>query len=138
MSLPYNKELIPLAKQLRNNATPQENRLWYEYLKDYPLRFQRQKVIHEFIVDFYCHSARLVIELDGDQHGQPEKALRDVIRTKELESMGLRVLRFTNHEVDNSLEAVCYSINRAIRERLPKSAAREFQPPTTEYDGDGP
>ena len=134
MSLPYSKELIPLAKKLRKDATPQERRLWKEFLKDYPLRFQRQKVIDHYIVDFFCHAARLVIELDGDQHGEPENLRRDALRTAELEALGLRVLRFTNQEVETSLDAVCYSINRAVRDRLPPSAAADIKLPVTEYD----
>ena len=135
MSLPYNKELIPLAKKLRRDATPQERRLWYEFLKDYPVRFQRQKVIDDYIVDFLCHAARLVIELDGDQHGEAENIRRDALRTAELEAQGLRVLRFSNQEIEKSLEAVCNAINRVVRERLSPSAATDFQPPFTEYDG---
>ena len=84
MSLPYNKDLIPLAKKLRRDAALQERRLWYAFLKDYPVRFQRQKVVGDFIVDFFCHAARLVIELDGDQHGEPEGIRRDALRTAEL------------------------------------------------------
>ncbi len=132
MSLPYNKDLIPLAKELRRDATTQERRLWNDFLKDYPVRFQRQKVIGDYIVDFFCHSARLVIELDGDQHGEPENSRRDAMRTADLGALGLKVLRFTNQEIEKSLEAVCSSINQAVRERLPPSA--DFQPPITEYD----
>ena len=134
MSLPYDKKLIPLAKKLRMDATPQERRLWYDFLKDYPLRFQRQKVIGSYIVDFYCHASRLVIELDGDQHGEPEHHRRDALRTKELEALGLRVLRFANREIDESLEAVCHSINRAARERLPSSTSADVPFPYTEFD----
>ena len=65
MSLPYKNKLIPCAKELRKNATRQENHLWYDFLRSYPVRFQRQKTIGSFIVDFYCHAAKLVIELDG-------------------------------------------------------------------------
>ena len=68
MSLPYKNKLIPRAKELRKNATRQENHLWYDFLRSYPVRFQRQKTIGSFIVDFYCHAAKLVIELDGSQH----------------------------------------------------------------------
>ena len=112
--------------------TKEERRLWYAFLKDYPVRFQRQKVIDNYIVDFFCHAARLVIELDGDQHGEPENIRHDALRTAELESRGLRVLRFTNQEVEQGLDAVCNLINQAVRERLPASAG--FQPTITEYD----
>ena len=134
MSLPYRRTLIPLAKNLRKEATPQENRLWYQVLRSYPVRFQRQKAIGSYIADFYCHAARLVIELDGDQHGEPQAMLRDAERTEKLEAMDLRVLRFTNREVDTSLDAVCDAINRAVRDRLPPEKAKAFQPPETEFD----
>ena len=68
MSLPYNHKLIPRAKELRKDATEQEKCLWYKYLSQYPIRFQRQKTIGRFIADFYCAKAKLVIELDGSQH----------------------------------------------------------------------
>ena len=134
MSLPYRGTLIPLAKNLRKGATPQENRLWYQVLRGYPVRFQRQKAIGSYIADFYCHAARLVIELDGDQHGEPEKLRQDAERTEKLTSMGLLVLRFTNQEVDTSLDAVCDAINRVVRDRLPPEKAKSFQPPETEFD----
>ena len=60
--------LIPFAKELRKNATKQEKHLWYDFLSSYPIRFQRQKAIDNFIVDFYCHQAKFVVEIDGDQH----------------------------------------------------------------------
>ncbi|MGM9632138.1 MAG: endonuclease domain-containing protein, partial [Eubacteriales bacterium] len=68
MSLDYNKKNITLAKNLRKNATPQENHLWYDFLSKYEVRFQRQKAIDNFIADFYCHKAKLIIEIDGSQH----------------------------------------------------------------------
>ena len=66
--IPYNKNNIHLAKNLRKNMTPWERKLWYQFLRSYPLRFQRQKAIDEYIVDFYCAKARIVIELDGGGH----------------------------------------------------------------------
>ena len=68
MSLEYNKELIPRAKELRKNMTRQEKHLWYDYLSAYPVRFQRQKTIGSVIVDFFCAKAKLVVELDGGPH----------------------------------------------------------------------
>ena len=68
MSLEYNKNNIARAKTLRKNSTPQENHLWYDFLSTYEIRFQRQKAIDNFIADFYCHKAKLVIEIDGSQH----------------------------------------------------------------------
>lgn len=68
VSLSYNKKNVVLARTLRKNATAQERHLWYDFLADYPVRFQRQKAIDEYIADFYCHRAKLVIEVDGSQH----------------------------------------------------------------------
>ena len=118
MSLEYNKNLIPLAKSLRKNATPQENHLWYDFLRSYTPRFQRQKTIGQFIADFYCEKAKLVIELDGSQHFTPEGHTYDEARTAAIETVGVTVLRFTNREIDSQFEAVCTAIDAAVRERL--------------------
>jgi len=114
MSLDYNKQLIPRAKELRHKATRQENHLWYDYLSTYPIRFQRQKAIGNYIVDFYCHKAGLVIEIDGSQHYTDEGIAYDNKRTAFLNSVGLRVIRFRNHDVDKSFEGVCLEIDKAI------------------------
>ena len=82
MSLEYNKNLIPRAKELRKNATPQENRLWYDFLSKHEVRFQRQKAIGNYIVDFYCYRAGLVIEIDGSQHFTQEGIQKDRFRTE--------------------------------------------------------
>ncbi|MCR5782105.1 MAG: endonuclease domain-containing protein [Clostridia bacterium] len=119
MSLPYNPELIPRAKDLRKNATPQENHLWYDFLRKYPVRFQRQKTIDTYIADFYCHAAKLVIELDGPQHLEPKAVEYDKRRTAILESYGLEVLRFTNDDIETQFQTVCNLIDRYVRRRLP-------------------
>ena len=118
MSLEYNKKLIPRAKELRKNATPQENELWYKFLRTYPIRFQRQKTIGQFITDFYCHEAGLVIELDGSQHFTPEGITHDEARTAAIETFGVTVLRFTNRDIDSNFRAVCTQIDAAVQERL--------------------
>lgn len=69
----YNKDNIKLAKNLRKNLTPWERKLWYDFLRTYPVRFQRQKTISNYIVDFYCARARLIIELDGGGHYEESK-----------------------------------------------------------------
>ncbi len=119
MSLPYKKELIQWAKELRKSATPQEQHLWYDFLRYYPVRFQRQKTIDSFIADFYCHAAKLVIELDGSQHYEEQGLARDAERTAILESYGLQVLRFSNHDADAHFAAVCEHIDRVTQARLP-------------------
>ena len=118
MSLDYNKRNITLAKNLRKSATPQENHLWYDFLSKYKVRFQRQKAIGDFIADFYCHSARLIIELDGSQHYTSRGKARDEARTEILEKYGIYVLRFSNKDVDDYFEDVCRMIDRVINERI--------------------
>ena len=118
MSLEYNKNLIPRAKELRKNATPQENELWYKFLRTYPIRFQRQKTIGQIIVDFYCHEVKLALELDGSQHFTPEGHTYDEARTAAIETFGVTVLRFTNHLIDSEFRAVCTKIDAAVSARL--------------------
>ena len=118
MSLEYNKNLIPRAKELRKNATPQENELWYKVLRTYPFRFQRQKTIGQFIVDFYCHEVKLALELDGSQHFTPEGHTYDEARTAAIETFGVTVLRFTKQDIDSQFRAVCTQIDKAVHARL--------------------
>ena len=118
MPLEYNKKLIPRAKELRKNATRSENHLWYDYLRLYPARFQRQKTIYQYIVDFYCASAKLIVELDGHQHENADAQEYDGIRTQAFESAGLAVLRFKNEDIKNHFRAVCQTIDRAVQQRL--------------------
>jgi len=107
----YNKTNIPLAKALRKNMTPWEKKLWYNFLRNYPVRFQRQKAIGNYIADFYCAKAMLVIELDGSQHYEDDQMLQDAKRTKELENMNLRVLRICNLDIDRNFDGVCEQID---------------------------
>ena len=116
MSLPYKGKLIPRAKELRKNATRQENHLWYDFIRTYPVRFQRQKTIGGFIVDFYCHDAKLVIELDGSQHYTDDGKAYDAERTSILEKYGLSIMRFSNNDIDNKFQAVCNMIDQKIKE----------------------
>ena len=118
----YNKTNIPLAKMLRKNMTPWERKLWYEFLKNYPIRFQRQKAIGNHIVDFYCAKAKIVIELDGGGHYTSEQIKNDKLRTKELENMNLRVLRICNLDIDQNFYGVCEYIDLNVKKSLPQSA----------------
>ena len=115
MSLPYKGDLIPLAKQLRKQATRQERRLWYNFLSEYPVRFQRQKTVGGYILDFYCHSVKLGIELDGSQHYTEQGVRADEERSAALEKYGVRVLRFSNYEIDRNFEGVCMQIDRVVK-----------------------
>ena len=118
MSLDYNGKNITLAKNLRKNATPQENRLWYGFLSKYDVRFQRQKAIDNFIADFYCHKAKLVIEIDGAQHYTENGIQKDEFRTGILEGYDLKVIRFTNQQIDMRFFDVCAYIDGVVKELL--------------------
>ena len=108
-----NKSLKEFSQQLRTAPTKEEFLLWNNFLRKYPLQFRRQYIIGNYIADFYCHKAKLVIELDGSQHYDPEEAEKDRIRTEHLQSLGLRVIRFTNLEVQRQFSAVCETIHAA-------------------------
>ena len=111
----YTCELLERAKELRKNMTPQEQKLW-EYVKNFKLKFYRQRPIGSYIVDFYCRKLRLVIEIDGSQHNTPQAREYDKIRTEYMNSLGLEVLRFTNYDIDNNFTRVCEEINRFASE----------------------
>jgi len=114
MFVPYNKNLNPIARHLRKGMTPHEKHLWYDFLCNFPVKFYKQRVIDNFIVDFYCSRAKLVIELDGSQHHTEQGIAHDKARTTILESLGLRVLRFSNFEIDNNFDGVCQAIRDAV------------------------
>ena len=117
MVLPKNKELKPNAQSLRKNMTREERHLWYDFLKPYPIQFNRQKVIGNYIVDFYCDQAKMVVELDGSQHYEEQVQQYDAVRTAFLSGLGLNVLRFTNMDVQRNFQGVCEQIDRAVKER---------------------
>ena len=112
-----NPDLKKNAQKLRKNMTKEESHLWYQFLCRYPFRFRRQYIIGNYITDFYCHQAKLVIELDGSQHCSPEKMEYDRKRTAYLESQGLLVLRFSNLDVMRQFHSVCESVDMAVKER---------------------
>ena len=112
-----NRHLKKYAQELRKNQTKEEGLLWYQFLSRYPSRFRRQYIIGNYIADFYCHKAKLVIELDGSQHYSPEEMERDRKRTEYLESLGLKVLRFTNTDIQKRFRSVCEIIDRIVKER---------------------
>ena len=116
--LPYEKKNIVLAKNLRKNMTPWERKLWFEFLRTFPVRFQRQKAIGNYIVDFYCAKARLVIELDGSQHYCKNNIIKDEIRSEKLEEFNLTVIRIPNNEVDENFSGVCEYIETAVKNKM--------------------
>ena len=117
MQRKHNKELVPYAKLLRKEMTKEERHLWYDGLKKLPVTVHRQKVLGNYIVDFYIASAKLVIELDGSQHYTADGKCYDRIRTDVLERYGLSVLRFSNQEIDAYFEAVCMLIDQHVKQR---------------------
>ena len=113
-----NKEIVPLAKELRKNMTKEERHLWYDFLRQYPVRFQRQKVLGKYIVDFYCAKAKIVVELDGSQHYEEDGLRKDAQRTAYLKDYDLTVIRIPNNEVNANFEGVCEYINAAVQRSL--------------------
>ena len=113
-----NKALTKRSQELRKNQTKEENLLWYNFLRRYPHQFRRQYRIGNYIVDFCCHKAKLVIELDGSQHYNPQQIQRDNLRTRCLESKGLKVLRFSNLHVMRQLKYVCEHIDLPVQEQI--------------------
>ncbi len=118
MQRKHNKVIVPAAKMLRKNMTKEENHLWYDYLRAYPVRFMRQRVIGKYIVDFYCATAKLVIELDGSGHYTEAGKEYDEERTNFLEGYGLTVIRITNTEIHNNFRGVCEYIDSLVKQSL--------------------
>ena len=110
----YRPKNKPLAQELRREMTRHERHLWYDCLKQLPLTVKRQKQFGNYIVDFYCANQKLIIELDGSQHYDPDAAAYDAARDDYLRSLGLRVLRFSNADVDTHFDAVCQTIWREL------------------------
>ena len=106
----HNPKLTPNAKVLRKNMTKQERHLWYDFLKNLPVTIHRQKTIGNYIVDFYCASAKIVIELDGSQHYEDKGIKKDIIRDEYLKENGITVLRYSNLDVDKNFKGVCEDI----------------------------
>ena len=118
MTRKHNTNLTDNAKILRKNMTKEERHLWYDFLKNYSVRFLRQKVIDNYIVDFYCNKARLIIELDGSQHYEEKTIEKDKIRTKKIEERNLTVVRIPNNMINNNFNDVCNYIDNALKESL--------------------
>ena len=105
-----NPKLTTLARELRKNQTKEEALLWYNFLCKAPLRFHRQYVIGDYIVDFYCHQAKIVVELDGSQHYEESGRAADAKRDAYLRSLGLTVLRYSTADVNQGFDSVCEDI----------------------------
>jgi len=118
MQRKHNKDIVLTAKMLRKNMTKEEKHLWYDYLRKYPIRFLRQKVIGNYIVDFYCAEAKLIIELDGSGHYTEEGKQYDEERTAFLEEYGLTVVRIPNTGINNNFQGVCEYIDCIVKQSL--------------------
>ena len=118
MQSKHNRQLVPLAKHLRKEMAKEERHLWYDFLRSYPVRFSRQKVLGKYIADFYSAEAKLVIELDGSQHYENETKEKDAERTAFLEGYRLRVIRIPNNEVSRNFRGVCEYIDTAVKQSL--------------------
>ena len=116
MNRKHNAELTQRAKILRKNMTKEERHLWYDFLREYPLRFLRQKVIDRYIVDFYCPKLNLIIEVDGWQHEILKKEYDDK-RTEYLKNVGFSVLRIDNQDVNYDFNYVGAVIRKTCKQK---------------------
>ena len=115
MNTPHNHELKKRSQELRKNMTKEERHLWYDFLKDLPVTIKRQKIIGNYILDFYCAYSKVAIELDGSQHYSEEGRIYDRKRDDFLKKKGIRVLRYSNYDVDKNFDAVCEDILNNIK-----------------------
>ena len=118
MTIPKDNSQLANARRLRREMTPHERKLWYLFLRKYPVRIYKQRIIGRFIVDFYCASANLVIEVDGSQHYELQGMVYDAERSQFLTALGLEVLRFSNRDIDRDFRGVCEQIEITIQNRL--------------------
>ena len=119
-----NGELVSRARELRRDMTKEERRRWFDYLRTYPVRFSRQKVLGRYIADFYCAQAGLVLELDGSQHYEPEEQEKDAQRTAYLEKYSIHVVRIPNNEVTGNFRGVCEYIDSLVKQRMEAKDSR--------------
>ena len=124
MQRKHNKCIVPLARALRKEMTLEERHLWYDFLRSYPVRFQRQKVLGNYIADFYCAKAKLVIELDGSGHYTPCGRAHDEKRPDFLAGYDIKVVRILNSEVTKNFLGVCQHIDKLVNQALDKSATK--------------
>ena len=118
MQRKHNKQLVPLAKHLRKNMTKEERHLWYDFLRNHPVRFSRQKILGKYIADFYSAEANLVIELDGSQHYEDSVKTKDAERTAFIEAYDLKVIRIPNNEISKNFRSVCEYIDAEVIQSL--------------------
>ena len=118
MTIPKDNKQLENARNLRREMTSHERKLWYLFLRKYPVKIYKQRIIGRFIVDFYCASARLVIEVDGSQHYEKQGVEYDKERSLFLSELGLEILRFSNRDIDMDFRGVCEKIDNTIKNRI--------------------
>ena len=121
----HNKDLTTLAQKLRKGMTKEEKKLWYQFLRHFPIQFKRQVTCGEYILDFYCPNAKLAIELDGYYHSVTEIAESDKMRTEYLNSHGIEVMRFPNRDIWHDFERVCNQIDFLVLKRRTEISSAE-------------
>ena len=110
----HNPVLKPYSQKLRKEMTKEERHLWYDYLKTLPVTINRQKVVGKYILDFYCAKTKTAIEIDGSQHFEKEGIEKDVERDAYLKEQGIKVLRYSNYDINRNFEAVCIDIREHL------------------------
>ena len=123
--LPRNIKIKEVSQTLRKNMTKEEKHLWYDFLRTYPVQFYRQKIIGNYIIDFYCPSAKLAVEIDGYHHLDESKVNKDIKRTEYLSEFEITVIRFWNFEIHKSFDYVCNTIDAMVK-NLTGQAEPEF------------
>ena len=118
MHIKRNKKLLESSRILRKDMTRHEKHLWYDFLRSYPMHIYKQRIIENYIVDFYCPAAKLIIELDGSQHYTKNGMEYDEVRTEILEIYNLKVLRIPNIDVDTNFYGICQMIDEEIKNRI--------------------
>ena len=116
-SIPPKDVMLANARALRRAMTPWERKLWYCFLRTYPVKFYRQHILGPYIVDFFCPTAKLAVELDGSQHFMPGGIAADEVRSRAIDAHGCSLLRFPNVDIDHRFQAVCDAIDREIHRR---------------------
>lgn len=119
-SVQNHNEMLKRARSLRKEMTPWERKLWYDFLRRYPVRFRKQHILGGFFLDFYCAAAGLVVELDGDQHYESLQKQHDALRTQFLNGKGILVVRYRNRNIDRNFSYICDQINFFVQSRLGK------------------
>ena len=117
MSYARNHTLLTNARALRKNMTKEERHLWFDFLRYCHPRFRRQETVSNYILDFFCHPAKLAIELDGSQHCEPEALAYDARRSAHLQELGITVIRFSNYDIQHNFRGVCQQILLLLEDR---------------------